>query len=104
MQGHETPTDEVSPYGLGSQSMQDTSGPADFASEAASQSSQQGEPLAGSGNSGSLHSQKSGLSHCYRHTRVLTCRPLSWAAVIHRLIMQCIDSFVRCAPSSKGPC
>ncbi|KAL3145933.1 hypothetical protein ABBQ38_015296 [Trebouxia sp. C0009 RCD-2024] len=59
--GHETPTDEVSPYGLGSQSMQDTSGPSDFASEAATPSSQQGDPLAGSGNSGSLHSQKSGL-------------------------------------------
>lgn len=62
MQGHETPTDEVSPYGLGSQSMQDTSGPSDFASEAATPSSQQGDPLAGSGNSGSLHSQKSGGS------------------------------------------
>lgn len=40
--------------------MQDTSGPSDFASEAATPSSQQGDPLAGSGNSGSLHSQKSG--------------------------------------------
>ncbi len=63
MQGHETPTDEASPYGnpdegdLGPQSMQDTSRLSDFASEAASQSSQQGEAL---GASGSLHSQKSG--------------------------------------------
>ena len=39
--------------------MQDTSRPSDFASEAASQSSAQGEAL---GASGSLHSQKSGQS------------------------------------------
>ena len=66
LQGHETPTDEASPYGnpeegdLGSQSMLDTSRPSDFASEPASQSSLQQESLAGSGNSGGLHSQKSG--------------------------------------------
>lgn len=40
--------------------MQDTSGPSDFASDAATPSSQQGDPLAGSAHSGSLHSQKSG--------------------------------------------
>lgn len=63
VQGQETPTDEASPYGnpeegdLGSQSMQDTSRPSDFASEAASPSSLQAEAL---GASGSLHSQKSG--------------------------------------------
>lgn len=39
--------------------MQDTSRPSDFASEAASQRSVQGEAL---GASGSLHSQKSGQS------------------------------------------
>lgn len=106
LQGHETPTDEALPYGnpeegdLGSQSMLDTSRPSDFASEPASQSSIQQEGLSASGNSGGLHSQKSGqrsgLDTSFVIPAMFTpcdpCNPL-WPPVL----TQCAPGVTPCA-------